>query len=177
MQFQDEPMENMMPKEIPSGLKTLCILTFVMCGLMILANLVGLKNFTATEEEIGQQYDMIQKFNPDMDMEFSEFVAQSKASAWNNLLSLVLNIGSLIGAIMMYKMQKKGFWLYTISEFLPYITMIFFGGNASKMGGGQFMQLTGISMQTLVIISMVVMVLIDGLFIFLYSRHLKSMQQ
>jgi hypothetical protein len=175
-QFHDQPQENLIPNEIPSGLKTLCILSFVMCGIMLLMNLLGLRNFVISDSEIEQSYDMMQQFNSGFSMDYDEYANSIRVGAWNNLLTLVLNIGSLVGVILMYKMKKKGFMIYAISEFVPYLTMIFFSGQSSKMFGGDFFKVSGMSMQTLVIISITIMVLIDGLFVFLYSRHLKSLK-
>lgn len=175
-QFHDQPQQELIPQEMPSGLKTLCILSFVMCGLMLLINLLGLRNFVLSDAEIEQSYDMMQQFNSSFSMDYDEYAQSIRTGAWNNLLSLVLNIGSLVGVIMMYKLKRKGFFIYAISEFVPYLTMFFMSANSTKMMGGDFLKVAGLSPIALMIISMSIMMIIDGLFVFLYSKHLKSLK-
>ena len=131
-------------KKRPALLTVLCILSFIGSGLSVLMWLlfiVGIGSFLGFLENIPG---------------FSEAMAGSGAGAGKAimLLILVLNAGTLAGAIMMWQLKKLGFWIYSGAFVLQFIVPLILMGQ--KFG----------------IFGFVIM----ALFITLYALNLKHME-
>ncbi len=72
------------------------------------------------------------------------------------LVFLLFNLGSLAGVMMMWNLNKKGFFIYLAAELL--LNFIPFDMGQEKGAGGYIMN-----------------ILIDGIFIALYAVNLKHM--
>lgn len=95
----------------PALLTVLCILSFIGSGLSVLVWLlltVGIGSFLGFLENIPG---------------FSDAMAGSGAGLGVGImvLNLVLNGGTLAGAIMMWQMKKLGFWIYSGAFVLQFI--------------------------------------------------------
>ena len=161
----------------PGFLKTLCILTFIGAGLMILLTLMGTKEaFMSADEramDITEQMAPLAESNPEMVDNMVEAVMENQKYAlptW--IMGIIFNLLTLLAAIMMWNLKKAGFYLYCAAELLPLIISFgFFGGIASmKKSMGFF----GESAAVIVIAGMIIF---DILFIVLYALNLKHMKR
>ena len=112
--MDDFDIENVEEDKIinrPKFLSFLCILTFIFAGLGCLSCIVT--PLTA---------DMVKEFmltTPNYDEEVMAETLRVIEAGWGYyMLTLLLTIGSLLGAIMMWKLKKNGFHLYAISNLL-----------------------------------------------------------
>lgn len=153
-------------------LKVICILSFVMCGLSFLQGIMRL--IQDSPETRREQIEQIRQIKPDMaDQMENEMIAMqenpySKVAPYLDLLYIIL---SFLGVIMMWNLNKIGFYIYSIAEILPYTAYLFLGKNAfgmanSMVPGGA----------TIAMIFIILMVIIDLVFVALYSRCLKEMK-
>jgi hypothetical protein len=129
----------------PTLLTVLCILTFIGSGMNLFSSFV-IAGFYDVFTEIVQEFG--KKFNiPGIDV-----LLEMKPVYF--LISGILYIGSLTGAILMMQLKKLGFHIYTVFQILLILTPMY------------FMHLSSPDFPT---------VLFTGLFILLYSTNLKFM--
>ena len=159
--FSDtENLNEFQPKTLPKGLNVLTILTFIGCALLtilIIATPWMIKFFLNLMNKTSENSSNLTPKQIE-DMETSRKVMEIQQ---NNMMPLLL-IGAagiilcFIGALMMRKLKKDGFWIYTAGQVLPIV------GNIAIIGMAQF---TGVTSY--------IMFLIPFLFIFLYARQRK----
>jgi hypothetical protein len=145
----------------PTFLKVLCILTFVACGILILVYLLGSLALGISNEKASEIMDQISQ-NPQLQMQFptdnpAEFFHEIGMIC---LLCLLANIGSLVGAIMMWNLNKVGFFIYAIAELST--NFIGMGMSTSVNGSPSYA-------------SLAFNILIDVIFIIMYAVNLKHM--
>ncbi len=85
--------------EIPSFLKVLCILTFIGSGLGILTGFLILLAFPVMER-------------------IASLAQLQEASIMIGVMTIMINAGTLFGALWMWKKNVKGFYLYVIAQLL-----------------------------------------------------------
>ena len=130
----------------PTLLTTLCILTFIGSGMQLFSSLMitGFYDlFMQIAQEFGEKFKM-----PGFDQ-----LREVKPMFF--LVSAILYAGSLTGAILMLRMKKTGFHIYTIFQILLILSPMYFMHQSSP---GTFE------------------ILLSGLFIYLYSMNLKLMR-
>jgi len=119
-----------MPAKLPGFLKVLCILTFVGVGISIIASVMGYFAMQAAGLIMGGAESSATDMGsmPGMDK------AMEAANAAVNNAGLILGVGilgailCLMGAIMMWKRKKMGFYIYTVGEIAPpIISMVVLG--------------------------------------------------
>ena len=104
----------------PSGLTVWCVLSFINAGWQILANIVTFLMYNLMKE-IGQSeeyLEMMEKFAPNVDDIESAMQVQFAVSRMSYLVQALLYVGSFIGVLYMWRLQKKGFHIYAISQIL-----------------------------------------------------------
>ena len=109
----------------PTLVSVLCILSFIGSGLGVLFSLLGVIGVGALASFLENVPGL------------GDALAGSDAGAGIGLIvmNLILNAGTLFGAIMMWKMKKLGFWIYAGSYLLQFILpMILFSGRFSIFG-------------------------------------------
>ena len=134
------------PAVRPLMLTVLCILTFAGSGLNILSGLaIGafFDQFVQIATGFAETYDL-----PGM-----ELITEGSPGFF--LISAVFYAGSVTGAILMWRLQRIGFHVYTISQILLLIASMY------------FFRLPGPSWPDL---------LFTGLFIILYGVHIRLMK-
>lgn len=100
--------------ERPEFLKILCILSFVGTGLMILILGLGSLTLGLSSETSEEVWPTMTENNPQFEnMDGPEFFRQI---GWFCVYGLLANIFSLIGVIMMWKLEKIGFYIYAVAE-------------------------------------------------------------
>ncbi len=126
-------------------LTILCILTFIGSGMNLVSNFM-IATFYETFVVVAETFS--EKFNlPGMEM-----IIESRPVFF--LTTGFFYAASLIGALLMWKLKKSGFHVYTIAQILLVIAPMY------------FLKMPGPSMPDL---------LLSGTFILLYSINLKTM--
>jgi hypothetical protein len=142
----------------PQFLKVLCILSFIACGIMILIYAIGTLCLTLNEETIAGFWDKVVQSEPKLEnVNPVEFFHKFGMMC---VYCLIANIFSLVGVIMMWRLEKIGFFIYAIAE----LATNFFGMNLNtgeeKSYGGQ-----------------IFIIIIDLAFIVMYFLNLKYMNK
>lgn len=166
----DNDFLNTLSNKKPQFVVVLCILTFVGGGLAVLGNLYN----GATYNMQVKSFEMIQtmqntigsqNINP-FKMMFGNFEELKNAIYWNSMLNWVkflLHIPVIIGAIYMFKLKLKGFYMYVIGSSLILITNIIL---CMKVSGIGFMSFSYMAYPIIGIVSTVA-------FLIMYSVNLK----
>jgi hypothetical protein len=144
----------------PTFLKVLCILSFVLCGLWIVLFLfAAIVCFGLNEDTIAQVWDRVTASQPMLTD--SDPILFFREVAKLCLYNLVANLVSLVGVIMMWRLNRNGFFIYVMAElganFLALLVDI--PGNDS-FSGSFFFNL-----------------IFDLVFIVLYAVNLKHMKK
>jgi hypothetical protein len=151
----------------PQLLTVLCILSFIMCALGVLS---GIFNLYQTQPDVMQKnIEQVRAVSPEMADQMENQMIAMDNNAFMKIypyLNFIFILLSFMGVLMMWNLKRNGFYLYSIAEILPYSSMIFMDKDAMKIPG-----LPAGSMM----VGMVIMIAIDVLFVFLYSRNLKEM--
>ena len=113
----NEEIENIKPESgRPKFLSVLCILTFIFTGLGCISSLI-----TPLFAPLLREF-MVNAPNYD-EAAMAESMRVIEAGWGYYLLTLLLNLGSLTGAVLMWKLNKNGFHFYALSNsamlFLP----------------------------------------------------------
>lgn len=162
-------------EERPKALRTLCILSYIGCGLIFLLCLLSIPNILKSDEAKQREIEQIRGFNEGMaDQLEAQYLDPSYKTKMTAKLFIDLSFLALtlIGVVMMWKLKKTGFFIYAASEILYYFSGFLTGqGDPSKMMDSMpgFMKNIAVVVFALVIIQ-------DLLFIFLYWRQTKYMK-
>jgi hypothetical protein len=121
-----------MPAKRPQFLTVLCILTFIGSGIGIIGSIMGYMAAMATSAMMGVAGDMAG--SADMSAMPGMEDAMAAANAMVQYAFIILLVGivgailCLVGAIMMWKQKKTGFYLYAVGELVPpIISMVLVG--------------------------------------------------
>lgn len=157
----------------PQLLTVICILSFIMCGIGLLGGIYNI--IQNTPEKMAESVEQVRQFSPEMADKMEESFLAMQESTYIQIspyLNLVYALVSFLGVLMMWKLQKKGFYLYLAGELLPYLGFIVAAKESmaamDMMGGGGAGQMAGIVMVGL-------MLLFDAAFIIMYAVNLKKM--
>ncbi|MEI8135870.1 MAG: hypothetical protein WCH21_00925 [Bacteroidota bacterium] len=146
--------------ERPQFLKVLCILSFVACGLFILIYAIGSFAIGISEETISAVWDQVLASQPQLEsVNPVEFFHEVGKLCLYNLLT---NIASLIGVILMWRLNKIGFVIYIVAE----LGTNFLGLDVNVDGGASKSYA-----------SMIFSIVIDLVFIGMYAVNLKYMNK
>src|SRR5688572_24757207 len=114
METIDEGQHQLLETERPQFLKTLCILSFIACGLMILLYGIGTMTLALSEEMVAGFWDKVLESNPQLEnVEPMQFFHDFGIVC---VYGIIANIFSLVGVIMMWRLEKVGFFIYAIAE-------------------------------------------------------------
>ena len=157
-------------KKRPDFLSVICILSFIACGLMFLAGVYGI--IQNTPENMQKNIEQIRAVNPAMADQLENQMLATQDSVYLQVapyLNFIYLLISFLGVLMMWKQNKKGFYVYLVGELFPYIPMILMWkesmGMMSSFGGnGLGMAMIG------------GMLILDIVFISLYAVNLKHMK-
>ena len=124
------------PKQRPTLLTVLCILTFIGSGVNVFSNLMGMimspiKSFLGPEF-----FEMVlQEVNEEPIRQFVEQALEMAQHAIEHifeisLVNFVLYAASLTGAILMFQLKKIGFYIYSTAQILLlFVAPVFIGFN------------------------------------------------
>lgn len=158
-------------EQTPRMLQVLCIMSLCMGVVMLVLWALNLINSSPSEEERIQQeqlINMMRAFNPEAADAASNAIKNQKVVAISMML---LQCVSLISLAFLYKRKKIGLYIYASAELSPFLVLILVNG----VGGLKLMfSLLGPSLQAYAWIFLLITILADVLFIYLYSRNLKT---
>lgn len=131
----------------PATLSVLCILTFIFSGLGCLSSI-----FTPLYADTIIEF---MKTSPEFDEEAMADTLKLLNAGWGYyILTLVLTVGSLVGAILMWKLKKNGFHFYAFSNLaLLFVPTLVLGMSISWFA-----------------------IILSAAFIGMYAMHLKYMK-
>lgn len=115
----------------PTGLSIACVLSFISAGFQVLSNLIWFLTYNVMHElgESEEYYEMLEKFSPDIEQLEATMQAQLAVSRISYLLMTLLYVASFVGVLYMWKLQKRGFHIYSIAQLLILIvTAVFVTG-------------------------------------------------
>jgi hypothetical protein len=155
---QDAASQFMLEPERPQTLRILCILSFIGCGLMFLLYGIGSFFISMDEATIGTFWDKAVERSPEL--ENVDPVAFFHEFGLYCIYGLIATVFSLIGVIMMWRLEKIGFYIYAVAE----LATNFFSVN---MNTGQEKSYAGT----------IFFIIVDLVFIVLYFMQLKYMNK
>lgn len=120
-------------KERPDFLKVLCILTFISSGFSILGSI--LMTFMGSPEMI----DAITTAIEDMGQDASAISRVLEHAIGMGIANALLSMISLAGAILMYNLNRTGFFLYALAQIaMLFVSPIFMGMSEFSIWGMLF---------------------------------------
>lgn len=153
-------------------LTVLCVLSFICIGFTILSNIYSaVKN---TPENMQKSIEQVRAVSPEMADQMENNMIAMQNNTYMKIspyLSIVFVLISLMSVIMMWNLNKNGFYIYSIAELLPYIGFFFMDSKSITIPG-----LPANYGSILMMVGFVLMLLFDILFVVLYQRNLKYMK-
>lgn len=157
----------------PQFLSVLCILTWVLSGLLFISTVWSAINQPTPEEQY-EQIEKIREVSPQA-AERMEAALEGQSDTFkivNTILNLLALGFTVFGAMQMWQLKKKGFYLYLVGELLPYLSFVVGGAKAIGAMGA----MSGMSEGATIGIALGMMLLFDGIFIAMYAANLKHMK-
>ena len=171
-EYNNYQESNQQPKKRPVFLTVLCVLSFIAIGFSFLGLVLALTSGKPTAEEIENTYNLTMQTARDLRVKnmvaFADFFEQAAELAsfqqqnyWKVMGMNLLTTGcGFFGVLMMFKGKRIGFHSYIIYNLLSV--------------GGSFLIIPSHMVQFATVLTGFVF---SGLFVYLYSRHLKWMNQ
>lgn len=127
--------ENPKPQR-PTGLTIACVLSFINAVWQFLIGFLSFSVFNTmqtvtSDEKFAELYENMGIDEDQLETALASFFAPGK---FYYLLTALLYIGSFIGVLYMWRMQKKGFHYYAIAQILILIVaaLMFFGATGTS---------------------------------------------
>lgn len=141
MEYQEDYNMQEEPVKRPDGLTIICILSFINAVYNGIANMVsflfydGFKNLlTQMQNGEGMFAEMAEQVGDNWEMMVEAAALAFSVGRGYYFIEMILFVASFIGVLMMWRLQKRGFHVYTIAQFLMMIVTSFFV--TTKVGGG-----------------------------------------
>jgi hypothetical protein len=150
---QKEDFQN----KLYSALRTLCTLSYIMCGIWLITSLLTYAISGLADENMLAEMRAINKNQSDMVELFLPFMKPWAISAF--LFTLI----SLAGVIMMHRLNFNGLYVYILGE-LGFVLLSIFINRGIPNPSGQQMQS---------VFQLLISIGLDSLFIFQYRNILK----
>lgn len=153
----------------PTFLTVLCILTFIGSGWGVLSQLFSLlfTNLVDVSAQTEQLNTMMDNMESGAGTSFLSGILSSSQEVMQAtmmhaksiaVISLVLSLLSLCGAILMFSLRRIGFYIYTVAQLLLLFVVPYFAG-----------------FSMIVVMGMLFSALFTVVFIILYALNLKAM--
>lgn len=158
-EYLDLDIQEQKPTGVPTFLKVLCILTFVGAGFAILGSIYSLfmNDFTIKTLEN----------NPFMQNSGEYIALMKKWGLLGGLLNLLGATLCLVGALVMWKLKKSGFYIYVLGQILPFVVLYgLMGGKTPSMG----------FMSGFVAVGQVIGIIFPLAFVIMYGVNLKHLK-
>lgn len=163
----DQTYEQGPPKR-PVFITVLCILTFVSCGLSFISSIYGLATANKSEETV-KAFSRLQE-NDSLPVLFGDVSeGMVKIAEWT-VTSHYLSLGNvlicLVGALLMWRLRKVGYFIYIFGQILPFIALV---GMYSAVQNVPFLGIT-------MLIGSIVTAIFAIAFIIMYGLNVKHMR-
>lgn len=157
----------------PQFLTVLCVLSFIMCAFLFISGIWNI--IQNTPEHLMESAEQLRKFSPEMADQLEAQAVAMQESTYMQIrpyMDIIFVLISFLGVLMMWKLNKTGFYLYLVGELAPYLGLIFAAKETMAMmsSGGKAGQIGGA-------IAIVLMVIFDIAFIAMYAANLKHMKK
>lgn len=161
----ENPFDNR--PERPTFITVLCILTFIGSGWASMSNMVSAFTFNIgnTQMQIEQISDAAENLDENttfMSGFLNSSIEMLKTTAEHGkeiaIISLILSLFSLVGAILMFNLRKLGFYIYTAAQLLTLIVVPCYSG-----------------FSPLIVVGIISSAIPSIIFIILYAVNLKHM--
>jgi hypothetical protein len=153
-------------------LTILCVLSFVMCGLKLITSVYSVyQNSPAAMQKSIEQFRDI---NPEMAVQMENNMIEMQSNTYLKLspyFEIIYTLLSFMAVLMMWNFKKNGFYMYSIVEIIPYISLFFVSSKSISIPG-----LSSSSATSIMAFGTIIMILIDLVFVYLYFRNLKDMK-
>jgi hypothetical protein len=152
---------------VPTFLKVLCILTFIGAGLGLLSALYGTFTVQASLDSLEKSSEVFKQMKSPMGDLSGQIEAIKKYGLISNIINLLANGLCLLGALMMWKLKKVGYFLYIGGHALAFTSSFLMMGSGNS--GGLF--------GSMMILAMVIQLIFVAAFIIMYGvnyKHLKN---
>ena len=152
-------------------LTILCILSFIMCGIKILTSVYSI--YQNSPEAMQRSIEQVRAIDSQMADQMEANMEEMQNNAYLRLspyLEIIYTLLSLAAVLLMWNLKKNGFYMYSIVEIIPYISLFFVSSKSVSIPG-----LSASAAASLMAFGTVLMILIDLVFVFLYFRNLKEM--
>lgn len=140
------------PKKRPTFLTVLCILSFVAAGFTIIGGIIGYLGMAAVEGMAGGMAEGMEGAMGEAMAGMESMPGMEEAMALWKYAKVLLIAGSLltilglVGVIMMWKLKKMGFYIYTGAQVLGIIVPVVIAGMAAMSWLGVFFSVAFIVM-------------------------------
>lgn len=154
-------------------LTVLCILSFIMCGIKLLTSAYNI--YQNSTEAMQNSIEKIRSINPEMADQMENNMIEMQNNTYLKLspyFEIIFTLLSFMAVLMMWNFKKSGFYLYSVVEILPYISLFFLNTKSIVIPG-----LSESSSASIMVFGTIFMILMDLLFVFLYYRNLKEMNK
>lgn len=154
-------------------LTVLCVLSFIMCGIKLLTSVYNI--YQNSTEAMQHSIEQIRSINPEMADQMENNMIEMQSNMYLKLspyFEIIFTLLSFIAVLMMWNFKKSGFYLYSVVEILPYVSLFFVSTNSITIPG-----LSASSSASIMVFGTIFMILMDLLFVFLYYRNLKEMNK
>jgi hypothetical protein len=116
----------------PLLLRITCILSFIMCGIMLIAFGCGILSFFISESTMQSIWPRLQRMQP-------ELINQNPNDYFNAagrycVVAFLLQVASLTAIVQMWKQKINGLYIYIAAELLFY-TIGYLVGFSAEQGG------------------------------------------
>ena len=165
----EEDLEYQENKGIPVFLKVLCILTFIGAGIGLIMGLVSMFTIESSIKSMENSQKLLGNSSIFGNMD-GQIEATRKFGLQSAILSTIGNALCLLGAIMMFKLKRNGYFIYIAGQIIPSVGAVIF--TTSIKGGA-----SGGSMASMMYAGLVFQIALALAFIIMYGvnlKHLKS---
>lgn len=134
--MEETNIENAVPAKRPQFITVLCILTWIGCGIGLIASIMG---YFAVQTA-GAMMDAASAANPDAVTDMSSMPGMEEAMGAMKYAGVSLAVGVLgillcfAGSMMMWKLKKTGYYIYVAGQIIPLVVSAVLIG-ASAFGG------------------------------------------
>lgn len=157
----------------PQLLTVICILSFVMSLFNIASSAIGLIYNSPDRQR--QQIEQLKTVSPEMADSLENNLIAMESNMYlkySQHLNIVYNLLAFLGVLMMWNFNKNGFYIYSVAEILPYISYIFTDMSSFSIPG-----IPAGSAATYMMVALIFMIIIDLVFVFLYAKSFKHLEQ
>ena len=163
--MEEETLDYEETGKLPVFLKVLCILTFIGSGIGILMAIYSMTNMNASIEQLEESRRAFEQAR--LGSLDGQIAATEKWGMFSYIMSFVGSSLCLLGALLMWRLKKIGYFLYIPGHIIPLVASFIF---ANSMGSGSGF------MSSFVYIALIFQVVLAIAFIIMYGVNFKHLK-